>query len=241
MDPALASHESSGNASSSSSDGTSSVSDGDEPKLGEAQVRWNDLTSIVQKLYKFSTHIRNSSTRAGPGDRPPFPNETPENQTLFLDQLAQLEAKYIVSQLERCRTEAQTCLEDLDELEQQAYRELVSRLGKANTIRRQHFRYWRDQSDKRKERGRHWSVDQKPKAFGRALAAAPNVSNLKPGLAHHILPTRSLIAPSNPTSVTKVDPQKVRPGGTSVYSRASANRPVQGPVGEEVPWVSRRS
>lgn len=218
--------------SASSSESSSTVSD-NELVRGEVQVRWEAVVSIIEKLYRFSTDIRNSSTRSGPGDRAPFANEPVEKQAEYLEQLAQIETGLVERQLARCREAAKTCLDEVDDLVRQAYRELVARLAKANVIRRQHFLYWHEQSNKRSD-CRRGAIDP-----GKSTPHEPvphGTQNLLDRPRRDLQRPKSLKAPSNPTSVTKLDPKKVRPGGTSVFSRASANKPVQSPAGDEVPW-----
>ena len=221
-----------GQESASSSESSSTVSS-TELVQGEVQVRWEAVVSIIEKLYRFSTDIRNSSTRSGPGDRAPFAKEPVEKQAQYLEQLAQIETGLIERQLARCREAAKTCLNEVDDLVRQQYWELVARLAKANVIRRQHFLYWHEQSNKRIERGRQVTHPSKSTPHEPVQHDTQNILNLP---RRDLFRPKSLVAPSNPTSATKLDPKTVRPGGTSVFSRASANKPVQSPAGEEVPW-----
>lgn len=210
---------------SGSSGGVASSSD----VPGEAETRLEELTDIVDKLYKFAIDIRNSSTRSGPGDRNPFRKFSVEEQKNIFSQLSRYEEILIDKHIQQARVllDSTTALAEPQELAT-----LKVRCGRANVLRRQCFSKWQDRPIPGE------------KAFHESLVTdnhlnivAGDISGLPQQRVQQTLLQPSVLAPSAQRTVTTLDPAKIRPHASgSSYSRATRTAPSQGPSGAKPPW-----
>jgi hypothetical protein len=223
-------------SSSSSEDGDSQMlGKGNENNSGlptELQMLFEDVADSITALYRLATQIRNSSLRSQPGDRQFFADYTAEQQKTIMHQLIQIETRLI----ERHVSES---IQDIDANQranpedQEILHKLIWRLSRANTIRRQQFTYWREQRDK-KERAIS-KLERPRRSFMPQHQRLVDNARLPP--VERLIPETATVAPSVPSSATKLDVTRMKPAApSSIYSRVSRAPPAEGPGGKKPPW-----
>jgi hypothetical protein len=113
--------------------------DTDAPKT-ELQQRFQDIVDIVDHLYKLSVRIRQPTLRARSLKAASYQPKDPETGVDLLDQYATFDlqhAREIVAHLRADHNKDTNVENDI----------LVQRLGKAITLRRRQFKYWRRRTE----------------------------------------------------------------------------------------------
>jgi hypothetical protein len=221
--------------SDSESESSASITSENGNVSGEAETRLNELTDIIDKLYKFAVDIRNSATRSGPGDRNPFRQFSTKEQKDIILQLSRYEELLIDRHIR------QAC-ESSENINFQAAPEelslLKARCGRSNVLRRQYFNIWQERhQEQKKVLNELQGVD----ASNPHSRSAPEDEADRPQRSvQEAFIQPSTVSSSAQRTVTTLDPARIiRPRATgSSYSRASRTAPSREPGGEQPPWPS---
>lgn len=122
----------------------------DEGSQTELSMRYSEVVDIIDNLYKLSVRIRTPTIRSRSLKAATYKPKDPETGVDILSTYAAYDLQHIKELLEHLRQPHQECLRQShqDNVNDNDYDYLVTRLSAAITLRRRQFKYWKRHRDK---------------------------------------------------------------------------------------------